>query len=108
MLWLRTIEMVLNGYGVIVEQLSTLTFLVQLDNGMLWKRHMHQLRGRSHSSKDKTESETAYAYTESNDEHLNKSSEINNRAVSDTTREATQNETVTLAMSSVVSGRSRV
>ena len=53
--------------GVIVEQLSTLTFLVQLDNGILWKRYMHQLRGRSYSSKDKTESETAYAYTESND-----------------------------------------
>ena len=26
--------------GVIVEQLGTLTFLVQLDNGMFWKRHV--------------------------------------------------------------------
>ena len=36
--------------GVIVEQLGTLTFLVQLDNGMFWKRHVDQLRGRDQSS----------------------------------------------------------
>ena len=57
------------------------------------------------SSKDKTESETTYAYTESNDENLNESSEAGNGAVSDTTTEARQNETGTLATSSVVSAR---
>ena len=30
--------------GVIVEQLGTLTFLVQLDNDMFWKHHVDQLR----------------------------------------------------------------
>ena len=53
--------------GVIVEQLGTLTLLVQLDNGMFWKRHVDQLRGRGYSSQDKTEQETAYAYTEANE-----------------------------------------
>ena len=91
--------------GVIVEQLGTLTFLVQIDNGMFWKRHVDQLRHRGHSSKDKTESETPYAYTESNDENLNESCEASNGAVSDTTTEARQNETSTSATSSVVSAR---
>ena len=91
--------------GVIVEQLGTLTFLVQIDNGMFWKRHVDQLRHRGHSSKDKTESETPCAYTESNDENLNESCEASNGAVSDTTTEARQNETGTSATSSVVSAR---
>ena len=69
MLWLRTTYR--NGPkwlpGVIVEQLGTLTLLVQLDNGMFWKRHVDQLRGIGYSSKDKIEQETAYAYTEANE-----------------------------------------
>ena len=30
-------------HGVLIKQLGTLTFLVQLDNGMFWKRHVDQL-----------------------------------------------------------------
>ena len=91
--------------GIIVEQLGTLTFLVQIENGMFWMRHMDQLRGRGYSSKDKTESKTAYAYTKSNDENLNESPEASNGAVSDTTTEAIQNETGSSATSSVISTR---
>ena len=61
--------------------------------------------GRGYSSKDKTESKTAYAYTKSNDENLNESPEASNGAVSDTTTEAIQNETGTSATSSVISTR---
>ena len=32
--------------GVIVEKLGTLTFLVQLDNGMFWRRHVDELEDR--------------------------------------------------------------
>ena len=46
--------------GVIVEQLETLTFLVQLDNGMFWKRHVNQLLGSDQSSSNNTDLEAAY------------------------------------------------
>ena len=46
--------------GVIVEQLGTLTFLVQIDNGMFWKRHVDQLCGREQSSNNTSGTETAY------------------------------------------------
>ena len=91
--------------GVIVEQLGTLTFLVQLDNGMFWKRHVDQLRGRDQSSSNNTDSEAAYASTDSNDENTNEPSEISNGAVTDTTLETTQNETVTTTTSNSVPAR---
>ena len=56
--------------GVIVEQLGILTFLVQLDNGMFWKRHVDQLRHLDDtprevtvplSSPEVTSSETFYS-----------------------------------------------
>ena len=87
--------------GVIVEQLGTLIFLVQLDNGMFWKRHVDQLCGRDQSSGNNTDSEAAYASTDS----TNESSEISNEAVTDTTSEATQNETVTTATSNSIPAR---
>ena len=91
--------------GVIVEQLGTLTFLVQLDNGMFWKRHVDQLRGRDQSSNNNAqpEAEAAYASTDSNDENTNESSEISNGAVTDT--EATRNETVPTTTSNSVPAR---
>ena len=91
--------------GVIVEQLGSLTFLVQLDNGMFWKRHVDQLRGRDQSSSNNTDSEAAYASTDSNDKNTNEPSEISNGAVTDTTSETTQNETVTTATSNSVPAR---
>ena len=73
---------------------------------MFWKKHVDQLRGRGYSSKDKTEQETVYAYTEANEKNLNKSSEADNGAVSDvTTTDATQNKTGTSTTSGVVSAR---
>ena len=47
--------------GVIVEQLETLTFVVQLDNGMFWKRHADQLRCRVDTSRNTQALETVYA-----------------------------------------------
>ena len=91
--------------GVIVEQLGTLTFLVQLDNGMFWKRHVDQLCGRDQSSSSNTDSEAAYTSTDSNDKNTNESSEISNGAVTDTTSETTQNETVTTATSNFIPAR---
>ena len=55
---------------VIDEQLGILTFLVQLDNGMFWKRHVDQLRHLEDtprevtvplSSPEMTSSETFYS-----------------------------------------------
>ena len=40
--------------GVLVEQLGTLTFLVQLDNGMFWRRHVDQLRQLEDSPRNVT------------------------------------------------------
>ena len=35
-----------------MEHLGTLTFLVKLNNGMLWKRHVDQLRHLEDSPRD--------------------------------------------------------
>ena len=79
--------------------------MVQLDNGMLWKRHVDQLRGRDQSSNNNAqpEAEAAYASTDSNDENTNESSEISNGALTDT--EATRNETVPTTTSNSVPAR---
>ncbi len=34
--------------GVVIERLGPLTYLVQVDNGQLWKRHLDHLRIRGH------------------------------------------------------------
>ena len=51
--------------GVIVEQLGTLTFLVQLDNGMFWKCHVDQLHCLDDKPRDVTVSESTPQVTSS-------------------------------------------
>ena len=51
--------------GVIVEQLRTLTFLVQMDNGMFWKCHVDQLRCQEDKPRDVTVSESTLQVTSS-------------------------------------------
>jgi len=63
--------------GVIVEQLGTLTFLVQLDNGMFWKRHVEQLRCLDDTPRNVTNSEAPYS-SNVNEEIPNDSSDSSN------------------------------
>ena len=54
--------------GVIMKQLGTLTFLIQLDNGMFWKdMYVDQLRGQINSSSSNTDSDVIDAFTNSDD-----------------------------------------
>jgi len=57
--------------------LVTLTFLVQLDNGMFWKRHVEQLRWLDDTPRNVTNSEASYSFNV-NEEIPNDSSDSSN------------------------------
>ena len=77
--------------GVIVEQVGTLTLLVQLDNGMLWKRHVEQLRCLDDTPRNVTNSETSYSPTDVNEETPNgSSSDISDGTSPDSTQKTKQ------------------
>ena len=88
--------------GVIVEQLGTLTFLVQLDNGMFWKRHVDQLCCLEDSPRDVsmpesttevTSTETFYSDVDTEASAAEGSDNASSDAVvTSSTPEANQNE----------------